>query len=185
MACSINPCTYFIADWIPKYMHDKRGFGILAAGFIATPIFLSQDVGNIFGGGLVKFLTLRGLSLRRARGTIVALAAVLVVPAAMASRVESPYICIGLLVFAMGGIAAIGANYLAALQEISIHSVGLVAGLLGTISNLLSAAANPLIGSYVDRTGDFHVVFFALAVLPLIGLAALLAFDAVVALRSG
>lgn len=183
VACSINPCTYFIAEWIPKYMHDQRGFGILAAGFISTPIFLSMDIGNIGGGGLVKYLAARGMTLRRARGATVIAASLLVLPAALASHVDNPYVCIGLLVVAMFGIAAIGANYLAALQEVSFQSVGLVAGLLGTVSNIFAATANPWIGSYVDETGDFHLVFVALALLPMVGLAALLTFDAVVARR--
>ncbi|NUQ62363.1 MAG: MFS transporter, partial [Pirellulales bacterium] len=183
VACTINPCTYVIADWIPKYMHDQRGFGLVSAGLISAPIFLGTDVGNIGGGGLVKYLTSRGWSLRRARGTVVGIASLLVLPAAGASYTDSPYLCVALLVIAMTALAAIGANYLAALQDISFASVGLVAGFLGAFGNVVGATVNPFIGQYVDRTGHYHLVFVVLALFPLIGMSALLAFDAIVVRR--
>lgn len=183
VACTINPCTYVIADWIPRYMHDQRGFGLVTAGLISTPIFLGTDIGNIGGGGLVKYLAGCGWSVRLARGTVVGLASLLVLPAAGASYAESATVCVGLLVIAMSALAAISANYLAALQEVSFASVGLVAGFLGAISNVVGATVNPLIGQYVDRTGHYHLVFIMLALFPLIGMSALLAFDAVLAKR--
>jgi MFS transporter, ACS family, hexuronate transporter len=183
VASTINPCTYVIADWIPKYMHDQRGFGLVTAGLISAPIFLGEDLGNIGGGALVKYLTGRGLSLRLARGITVGLAALLVLPAAGASFATSPQLCVALLVVGTFALCAISANYLAALQDISFASVGLVAGYLGALSNMVGATVNPLIGHYVDTTGHYHLVFILLAVFPLIGMSALLVFDAVLARR--
>ena len=68
---SVNPCWYFLNDWIPKYLHDQRGLSQLTAGMISVPVFLAADLGNLAGGGLVKYLTLGGWSLRpRARSPL-------------------------------------------------------------------------------------------------------------------
>jgi ACS family hexuronate transporter-like MFS transporter len=183
VAGTVNPCTYFIAEWIPLYMHDQRGFGLVAAALASTPMFLGQDVGNVGGGGLVKYLAARGLSLRFSRGLTVALGAALVVPATLAGYVGSSYVCIALLILAATGLASVSANYLAAVHDISFSSVGLVAGVLGAFGNIVSWKLNPLIGRHVDQTGHYHLVFISLGILPIIGLASLLAFDAVIARR--
>lgn len=177
---TVNPCSYFIADWIPKYMHDERGFSLLAAGIVSTPIFLGTDLGNIGGGGLVKFLISRGRSLRFARGATIGLSAALIVPAILVGYQDNAYVAIALLLLASIGIASITANYMAALQDISFASVGFIAGVLGAFGNMVGATLNPFIGRYVDTTGHYHLVFVLLGVLPLVGFFALLLFDAIV-----
>ena len=107
----------------------------------------------------------------------------LILPAAGAAYVANAYVCIALLIMAATGIAWISANYLAALQDVSFGGVALTAGILGGFGNLVSWKLNPMIGQYVDQTGKYHLVFVALGVLPFVGLAAMLLFDAVTAQR--
>jgi ACS family hexuronate transporter-like MFS transporter len=177
---SVNPCWYFLNDWIPKYMHDQRGMSQLTAGMISAPIFLAADLGNLAGGGLVKFLASRGWTLRRARGTTVTLAVLLILPVTLITRVSSATAVVTMLGCAAFGITAILANYTACQADFSFANVGAVAGVLGMACNVFAATVNPWMGRYVDATGTYNLIFTLIGVLPLVALAAILTFDALV-----
>jgi ACS family hexuronate transporter-like MFS transporter len=174
---SVNPCWYFLNDWIPKYMHDQRGLSQLTAGMISVPVFLAADLGNLAGGGLVKYLTLRGWSLRAARRLTAVLSALVIIPVAGIGQAASAAGAVALLAAAAFGITAILANYTACQQDLSFADVGAVAGILGMACNLFAATVNPWIGRYVDRTGSYQLIFMLIGVLPLVALAAMVAFD--------
>ena len=180
---SVNPCWYFLNDWIPAYLHDQRGMSQLSAGMISVPVFLAADLGNLIGGGLVKFLTLRGWPLRGARELTMVLAAAMILPVALIGHVASAAAAVALLAAAACGITAILANYTACQQDLSFANVGAVAGILGMACNVFAATVNPWIGRYVDRTGSYHLIFVLVGVLPLVALLATLAFDALLARR--
>lgn len=178
---SVNPCWYFLNEWIPKYLHDQRGMGYMSAGLATTPMFVGADLGNILSGGLIKYLIARGWTLRRARGTTLALAAMMVLPVAFITQVQSGAACIAMLAAAAFGITSFLANYTACQQDFSFANVGIVAGILGMACNIFSAEANPRIGRYVDVTGNYTLPFVLIGVLPLVSLGAILLFDKLLA----
>jgi ACS family hexuronate transporter-like MFS transporter len=180
VAITVNPCWYFLNEWIPKYLHDQRGFSYLSAGLVTTPIFLAADAGNLLSGGLIKLLTLAGWSLRAARGSTLVLAAALVLPVALVPRLECPPLCIALLAAGGLGITSIVANYTACQGDFSFANVGIVAGILGMSSNVFAALANPRIGAYVDQTGTYDRIFLLVGVVPSVSVAAILVFDSLV-----
>ena len=177
---SVNPCWYFLNDWIPKYMHDQRGMSQLTAGMISVPVFLAADLGNLAGGGLVKYLAMRGWSLRRARGTTLTLAVLLIVPVAWITQVPTAMLAVAMLACAGFGITAILANYTACQQDFSFANVGAVAGILGMACNVFAAIVNPWIGRYVDQTGTYYLIFLLIGVLPLVALVAIVVFDTLI-----
>ncbi len=181
---TVNPCWYFLNEWIPMYLHDQRGMEYLSAGLVTVPMFVCADVGNLVSGGLIKVLTLRGWSLRAARGTTLTLATLLILPIAIITRVHSVPLVIAMLGVAALGITSIVANYTACQQDFSFANVGIVAGILGMSCNVFAAVANPYIGRYVDRTGNYRLIFVLMALLPAISLAAILVFDALVTKRA-
>lgn len=181
---SVNPCWYFLNDWIPTYMRDQRGMSQLTAGMITVPMFLAADLGNLAGGGLVKYLTVRRWSLRQARGTTLALAATLIVPVAWITQVPNAAAAVAMLAAAAFGITAILANYTACQQDFSFANVGAVAGILGMACNVFAAIVNPWIGRYVDQTGTYYLIFVLIGALPVLAFMALLIFDTLVHSRA-
>ena len=161
-------------------MHDQRGMGYLAAGLVTVPIFVGADLGNLLSGGLIKYLTTRNWSVRKARGTTLFLTTLLIMPVALVTQLNDAYVCVALMGLAAFGITSLVANYTACQQDFSFGNVGIVAGILGMCSNVFSAIANPLIGEYVDRSGNYTMVFVLLAILPVISLAAILSFDTLI-----
>lgn len=183
VAATVNPCWYFLNEWIPKYLHDQRGLGYLSAGLVTVPIFIGADLGNLLSGGAIKLLTVRGWTVRRARGTVLAAAALLIAPVALITHANTAFTAILLLGLAGLGITSIVANYTACMQDFSFAHVGIVAGINGLCSNVCSAVVNPWIGRYIDRTGNYVLIFVLMALLPLVSLGAILVFDALIGRR--
>ena len=170
MGLSVNPCWYFLNEWIPKYMHDQRGLGYLTAGLVTIPIFVGADLGNLLSGALIKVLTLRGWSLRKARGTTLTLAALLVAPTGLLGLVDDTWLVVAILGLAGMGITSFVANYTACSQDFSFANVGIVSGIMGMSCNVFSASVNPWIGRYVDATGKYTLIFILMGILPVLSL---------------
>ena len=60
ISMTINPCFYFLADWVPKYLIDVREFSLEGTGLLVTPIMIGGLIGNFIGGAVMKYLSTRG-----------------------------------------------------------------------------------------------------------------------------
>lgn len=176
-AGTINPCWYFLAEWLSKFLHDQHRLDVLWAGLATTPIFLGADLGNIGGGAAVKVLAGRGRSVPGARSLVAAGGSVLAATAALVGWIDSPAVCVALLAASAFGIAVLMSNWLSCIQDVAVDDVGLVMGLLGGFGCVVGATVNPCIGRYVDQTGHYDFVFVLLGLLPLVTFGCILMFD--------
>ena len=60
-AVTVNPCWYFVNDWLMKYLREYRQLDVKTAAFIATVVFLVADLGNVVSGGVIKYLVAQRL----------------------------------------------------------------------------------------------------------------------------
>ncbi|HSY28452.1 MAG TPA: MFS transporter, partial [Burkholderiaceae bacterium] len=65
----IDPISYFLAFWIPKYLESERKFDLKEVGLIAWIPFAALAAGNIFGGAMPRWLVSRAWTVNRARKT--------------------------------------------------------------------------------------------------------------------
>ncbi len=86
------------------------------------------------------------------------------------------------VIFGMAGfgLTSIIASFTACQQDFSFKRVGLMAGIVGMTANIVSAIANPAIGAHHDQTHSYRLMFALLGTLPIISVAAILVFDAIV-----
>jgi sugar phosphate permease len=178
-AGTINPCWYFITEWSNKYLQEEHGMTLAIAAYATIPIFLLADMGNIGGGGLVKFLVSRGRTVRFSRGVTAMVGAALVFTAIPANFVENSYLFIALIAIAGFGITSLMTNLLACYQDVSFASIGLVMGLLGGFGCVTGATVNPYIGRYIDQSGNYDLIFILLGLVPLLTMSSILLFDLV------
>ena len=180
LTLTVNPCWYFVTDWLMKYLREQRHLDLDTAAFIATSVFLVADLGNVASGAVIKYLVARGWSLFAARRRVMVFIAVMVSPAVLLAADCS--VPVTAVLFAMSGIGltSIIACSTACQQDFAFARVGLVSGIVGMAGNIVSAVAYPQIGAHIDATHSYSLPFVLLGLLPLVGVAAILVFDSVV-----
>lgn len=75
----IDPVTYFLIFWIPKYLQEQQGLGLEEMGYFAWIPFLILAIGTLAGGVIPRWLINRkGWSLNSARKSIMLIASLLI-----------------------------------------------------------------------------------------------------------
>ena len=183
---TVNPCWYFVNEWVIAYLQDSRQLddlriaGMVGTLVIATAGLSRRRLGQRGQRGDHQGLIARGWSLRAARGCVMIAVACMIAPVALVTKVESTLCAAVMLALAGMGLTAIIANFTACQQDLSFKRVGLMAGVVGMVANIVSALANPRIGAYIDQTKSYALPFVLLGLLPLVSVAAILVFDGVV-----
>ncbi|HEV7332357.1 MAG TPA: MFS transporter [Flavisolibacter sp.] len=74
----IDPVTYFLIFWIPKYLQQEQGLSLDRLGFFAWIPYVALAIGTISGGMIPGFLMKKGWSLDKARKTVMLSSSVLI-----------------------------------------------------------------------------------------------------------
>lgn len=75
----IDPVTYFLLFWIPKYLQDKQGFTLSDIGATVWIPYLALGIGTILGGAIPKYMIEKlGWSLNKSRKSVMLFASILI-----------------------------------------------------------------------------------------------------------
>ena len=147
----IDPVTYFLIFWIPKYLQEQRGFTLADLGRLGWIPFVALAVGNFAGGGIPRFLTGRGWSVNRARKTNMLVTSFLMpVCCLLLTQVGSAYVALGLLAGMMYCHAA-WSNLPLPSEVFPTHVVGTVSGLGGAAGSFFAILGQLSIGRLVQH----------------------------------
>jgi MFS transporter, ACS family, aldohexuronate transporter len=164
----IDPVTYFLVFWIPKYLQETRGFSLKDLGRLGWIPFAALAVGNLAGGAIPRYLVSRGWSVNRARKTnMLVTSFVMPVCCLLLTQVASPYVALGLLAGMMYCHAA-WANVTLPSEVFPPEVVGTISGLGGASGGFIGILSQLSIGWIVQHF-SYTPIFAVCAVVYLIG----------------
>jgi ACS family hexuronate transporter-like MFS transporter len=159
-----DPIWWFYLFWLPKFLHDTYGLTLSTVGLPLVTIYLSSDVGSIFGGWLSSRLIATGWSVNAARKTAMFTCAMLVTPIALVSKARSLWEAVALIGLAAAAHQGWSANMFTLASDMfprgAIGSVVGIAGMSGAIGGMLIATA---VGLLLQLTGSYFSVFLMAA----------------------
>lgn len=157
----IDPVTYFLLFWIPKYLQDKQGFTLNELGATVWIPYLALGIGTILGGAIPKILIERfGWSLNRSRKSVMLLASLLI-----------PVLCFilynrvtpSVAVAAISGIMfahGLWSNITLPTEIFPKHIQGTLTGIGGSLGGLTGFVSQILIGIAVVKYSYLPVFFY-------------------------
>jgi len=147
----LDPVFYFIMFWIPKYLSEVRSVSFERIGELFWIPFLALGISNMLGGFLSDRLIRSGVSVNKARKTIMGIAAVLTMFTMftpVVASVEMAILLITLFMFAHGFWIT---NYITITSEIfGKNGTSTMVGMAGTAGAVAGMLINPLIGKVVE-----------------------------------
>ena len=169
-----DPVWWLYITWLPKYLADARGFSLAEIGMFAWLPYVTADAGSLGGGWLSGRLIARGWAVDRARKTVIAAGAVLMlagIPAALAGSAGT----------ALAFIACVTLGFQSWINNVQTipsdvfpkEAVASVAGLGGVGAGLGAMLFTYATGAVVDRLHSYTPILIVAGLLPLAGTAVL------------
>jgi ACS family hexuronate transporter-like MFS transporter len=169
-----DPVWWLYITWLPKYLHDARGFSLKEIGLFAWLPYVTADAGSLLGGWLSGRFIARGWTANRARKTVIVAGAVCMlagIPAAMATSAAVALACIACVTF--GFQAWINNVQTIPSDLFPEHVVASVAGLGGVGAGIGAMLFTYATGAVVDRLHSYTPMLVVAALLPIAGTAVL------------
>lgn len=155
---------WLMASWLPSYLVKGRGFTVSEMGTLGAAITGAALVGTIAGGWLSDMLLRRGYGANTARKTVPMICMLIGAPLMiLAVSVESPWLCVALLMGARLFNDTALAGYMSLPTEMSPRHLGAIWGCMSTFGSLAGMAAAMLAGYQVAATGNWALPFYTAA----------------------
>ena len=152
---------WLMAAWLPTYLVRGRGFSIGEMGGLGGLITGMALIGTVGGGWLSDELLRRGARADTARKTLSLIGMLIGAPFMVAAvSVESPWLCVILLMVARLFNDAALAGYMSLPTEMSPRHLGAIWGCMSTFGSLGGMAATMLAGFLVTATGNWALPFY-------------------------
>ena len=165
---------WFYLFWFPLFMADRFGFDLKTIGLPMITVYLVADVGSVSGGWFSSHLLKRGWTPNAARKTAMLVCAVLILPVAMAPRVDSAWLAVWLVGIAAAAHQGFSANIFTITSDMFPKpAVGSVVGIGGFAGAMGGFFMNLGAGWFRENQGSYVTMFTIAGFVYLIALAAI------------
>jgi ACS family hexuronate transporter-like MFS transporter len=159
-----DPVFYFYMFWIPQYLSKERGMSLAAIGALTWIPFVFLEIANIGAGHVSDRVIARGVPRRKARMTLMLVAALLTPASFLAALAGTPAVAIGLMAVLMFAHGIWITNFMALIGDtVESRDVATTVGLTGTCGGDRRHALQPRHRPR-GRSLLLHPIFLASAV---------------------
>ena len=154
-----DPVWWFYVFWLPGWLHDHFGFGLMTIGATAWIPFAAADVGSLVGGATSSWLVRRGMEVVRARKLVMYASAALMPVAIGSAFAETPGPMLAFVSLAAFAHQAWASSMLTLPADLLRGgAVGSCTGLTGTGAAIGAILASLATGHVVQDVGYTPVV---------------------------
>jgi ACS family hexuronate transporter-like MFS transporter len=155
-----DPVWWFFLFWLPDFLNKSHGLKVSQLGLPLLTVYLLADIGSIAGGWSSSALIRRGLSVNKARKSVMLACAVLILPVAVAPSLHGLWPTVLLVSLAVAGHQAWSANLLTLVSDqFPAEQAASVAGFGGTIGAVGGMAMAWMVGHWLDAESGYGMIF--------------------------
>jgi len=156
-----DPIWWFYLYWLPKFLDANWGIELAQVALPLIVIYVTADVGSVFGGWLSGALIKRGWSVNAGRKTAMLVAALLILPTMFAPHSRSMWVAVAIVAVAAASHQWWSANIFTTASDMfprrAVASVVGIGGFAGAMGGMLFQRAT---GRILEANGnDYGVVF--------------------------
>ena len=170
---AINITWQYLRAWMPLLMQEEHQYGETFMFWFIMAFYLVADLGCLAAGGAVKWLTGDRFSLNRARVLVFAVCTLLAMLTAVAANLPAGALLLGTFLLIGCGTLGLFPVYYSLAQELSTRRQGMVTGLFGATTWIITSYMQKYVGRNIDETHSFASGLFWAGQVPLIGCLAL------------
>jgi ACS family hexuronate transporter-like MFS transporter len=162
-----DPVFYFYMFWIPQYLARERGLSLTEIGALTWIPFFALGVSNIAAGRVSDLLVARGWQRRRARLTLMLVAALLTPASWLAALAGTPVLAVALMTLLMFAHGIWIANFITLIGDtVAPGEVATAVGLSGTSGGVAGMLSSLVVGPVVDHYSFGPVFLFSALLYP-------------------
>jgi ACS family hexuronate transporter-like MFS transporter len=173
LVVAVNQPWQFFRAWLVPLL-DALHYSRKEALLFSSAYYTAADAGSLAAGFLTLAFLRRGLGVHRARLTVYLGAALLTAVSVVAAPLPAGPLLLGLLLVIAFGSLGLMPTYYSFTQDLTVRHQGLLTGLLGFTTWLVTAAMQLGVGKRLEETGTHGLAMAAVGLVPLIGFAALI-----------